>query len=112
MFTENILHHGTCSFVNVMTKIETEDISYYKTTSAKHSPSWEPDCSVGQKITAFYGNQKVHDRVHRNPPLKPILSHMNPVHTLVSHFFEIHFNIILPSTLRSHKLSLPFRFFA
>jgi hypothetical protein len=30
-------------------------------------------------------------------PVGPILSHMNPVHTLTSNLCEIHFNIIFPS---------------
>jgi hypothetical protein len=36
--------------------------------------------------------------VHKNPPLAQILSQMKPVLALPSSFFDIHFNIILPST--------------
>jgi hypothetical protein len=35
--------------------------------------------------------------VHKNPILSPILSQLNPVHTLTPCFFNVHFNIILPS---------------
>jgi hypothetical protein len=31
----------------------------------------------------------------------PVLSQINPVHTLTTNFFEIHSNIILPSMTRS-----------
>jgi hypothetical protein len=30
-------------------------------------------------------------RVHKIPPLQPILSHLNPVHTLTEYFFKINF---------------------
>jgi hypothetical protein len=34
---------------------------------------------------------------------------MNPFKNLTSYFFEIHFNIILPSTSRSYKYFLSYR---
>jgi hypothetical protein len=36
----------------------------------------------------------------------PTLTHMYPVHTLMPYFFEIHFNISLPSMFRSSKWPL------
>jgi len=32
--------------------------------------------------------------VSKRPTLVPILSHMNPFHTLKLHFLNVHFNII------------------
>jgi hypothetical protein len=54
-----------------------------------------------QEIPRHLWNLKVHFL---------ILSKMNPVHTLLSSFFNIYFNIIFPSMPRSSLWSLSFRF--
>jgi hypothetical protein len=42
----------------------------------------------------------------KHPFTFPYLEPHDPVHTILSHFFKIHFNIILPPTHRSSKLYL------
>jgi len=46
-------------------------------------------------------------RVHNSLPPVPILSKINPVHALSSIYFKLHFNIILPSTLRNSNATVP-----
>lgn len=47
---------------------------------------------------------------HRISPPVSILSRMNPIHTLTPYFFQVIFNIILPSTHKFSKWPLLFAF--
>jgi len=78
----------------------------------EQSHSWEANShSANQEIPRLSWNMKVYCHVHNSLPSIPNLGHMHPVHTLTTYFPQIHSNIILPPTLRTSKLSLPFRFF-
>jgi hypothetical protein len=71
---------------------------------------WKSDSrSPDQEIILLLCNQNINFHVHKWQPLDPILSQMNPVHTITPYFSKIHFNI-LSSTPRSGKWSLPDRF--
>ena len=68
--------------------------------------------AVGQIFKIFpkyFWNPQIHYRVNNSSPLGPVLKQYL-VHTILAYSFKIHFNIILPSTLRSFKSYLSFRF--
>jgi len=64
------------------------------------------DFQIVKKFPAFYGwNPKVNYRNYKCPPLVPILSQLDPVHTQTSHLPDIHLNIDLTSMSGSPKRS-------
>jgi hypothetical protein len=78
--------------------------------SVEQSVIWEANGhSASQEIPHPTWNPMVHYSVHNSPPLVPILSHMNPIHTFPPYFPNTH-STIFPSTSRYSKWCLPLRF--
>jgi hypothetical protein len=80
------------------------------TNSIEQSPYWEAiHHSSSKEISVMLRNPKIYYRVHKNAPVVPILSQMNPVHILPPYFPKIDSHIIFHSTPRTSKWSLHFR---
>jgi hypothetical protein len=67
------------------------------------SPSWEAaNCAATQEFLSILWKPKFHYRVHNSPPLVPIMSQIDPGHTIASHLCKIYFNIVhLPTSWSS-----------
>ena len=62
--------------------------------------SWEAYSSSAIQVTpSILWNPKAHCHVHKRQKPILILSQINPVHTLITHFLKIHLSIIFLSTL-------------
>jgi hypothetical protein len=73
-----------------------EESSSYEATS----------CPAGKEIPVFAEHEGSYC-AHKSPPLGPILSQLNLVHIIAHYLLEIHFNIILSHTTRSHMFPTP-----
>jgi len=67
--------------------------------------------SASVEILCLLWNLKAHYRVHKSPPLIPVLSQMHPIRIFPACFRRIQFTIIFPSTPRSADSSVSFRWF-
>ena len=61
-----------------------------------------------KKSTAFYKTRRL--IFHKRPPPVPILRDTNPVYALLTDFFKIHSNTVIPSTPRSSPGCLLYTF--
>jgi hypothetical protein len=69
------------------------------TNFMKLSPSLEAaSCAATQELPNTLRKPKIYYRVHKSPPLAPILSQIDPVHTIPSYLSKVHFNIVHPPT--------------
>jgi hypothetical protein len=61
------------------------------------SPSREAaSYAATQELPSILWNPKAHCRAHKSPPLVPVLSQIDPVHTITSCLSKINFNIVHP----------------
>jgi len=62
--------------------------------------------SLAKQIPYILWKLMIHYHVHKSLPFVPVLSPINPVHTLPTDFFKTYHSIALPSVPRSSKWSL------
>lgn len=75
------------------------------------SPPWEAHRRWDDHETSrLLHNAKIHYHIHESFLLNFILNYKNQAHNITLYFFKTSFNIILPSTFKTLKCSLRFRF--
>jgi hypothetical protein len=74
----------------------------YSLWSILKLPSFGPETAILTEVFMVFlspccllWNPKVHYCVHKRPSPVPMLSHMNPINTLLLDFLKIHFNVRL-----------------
>jgi hypothetical protein len=69
------------------------------TNSMQMGPSWEAaSCAATEELSSVLWNRMVHYRVHKSLPLVPILSQIDPVHTIPPSLWS-NLRLCLPSSL-------------
>jgi hypothetical protein len=106
-------NYGTWRFITVFTTACHWSLFWARwiqlTNSMEQRPSSEANShSASQEIPRLLWNPNVHHRVHKSPPLAPILSQMNSVHNFPAYFHKIHSNVIFSSSMRNCCLKYVF----
>jgi hypothetical protein len=85
-------HVGLCKIMGILTYLLTE-LNRFRGAA---------NCAATHGLPNILWNPKIQYRVHKSPPLVPILSHINPSNTISSYHSKILFNIVHP-----HMSGLP-----
>jgi hypothetical protein len=96
--TETVLHTSTAA-EHVSRRTSTLHASWY-------SDGRDPLCSYSRTYQHFIQAER---SLPCSPPMMPIVSKYNPVHTIPSYLSNIHLNIIQPPTSLSSQWSISFR---
>jgi hypothetical protein len=98
-------YNSNCTWRSVQV-MKTIDSTYLlmELSPSSGTINWE----ATQELPSISWNPKVQDRIHKSSPLVPILSPINPVHSIPSYLSKIQFDSVQPPTSWSSQWSLSF----
>jgi hypothetical protein len=95
-----------CSGMTLLSNHGTPSVEDVYVCAHKRPSSGAANCVAIRELPSISWKPKVHCRVHKRPPLVPVLSHINPIHIIRSYLSKINFNIVHPPTSWSSQCSL------